>query len=101
MVDNFKCSLYENFILKLLLKLCLLINDLRLNKALRILALRWLLNLKFSNYNFNFNKFIDIFSYYLTPFPFDNVIVRLEKLKNLFLFYDNSSIIDSKIIIVL
>ncbi len=100
MVDHFESSLNENFILKLLLKLCLLINDLRLNKALRILALRWLLNIRFSNINFNFNKYIDIFSYYLRPFPFDNVIVRLEKLKNLFLFYDNSSNIDSNTIIV-
>jgi hypothetical protein len=80
------------------LKLCLLINDLRLNKALRILAIRWLLNLKHSDYNFNFNKFMTIFSYYLCPFPFDNVIVSLEKLKTLYLFYDKISENDCKFI---
>jgi len=98
-VEVFKDSLKENFILKLVLKLCLLINDLRNNKSLRILAIRWLLNLRFSNYNFNFNKYMPIFSYYLWPFPFDNVSICLEKLKTLYLFYDSISEYESKLII--
>ena len=98
-VEIFKDSLKENFILKLVLKLCLLINDLRNNKSLRILAIRWLLNLRFSNYNFNFNKYMPIFSYYLWPFPFDNVTICLEKLKTLYLFYDSISECESKLII--
>jgi len=98
-VEVFKDSLKENFILKLVLKLCLLINDLRNNKSLRILAIRWLLNLRFSNYKFNFNKYMPIFSYYLWPFPFDNVTICLEKLKTLYLFYDSISEYESKLII--
>ena len=86
-VENFKSSLKENFILKLVLKLCILINDLRLNKSLRILAIRWILNLRFSNYNFNFGKYMGIFCYYLSPFPFDNLTVCMEKLKTLYLFH--------------
>ena len=98
-VENFKSSLNENFILKLVIKLCLLSNDLRINKALRILAIRWLLNLRFSNNNFNFNKYMPIFSYYLSPFPFDNIIVVIEKLKTLFLFYEKISDLEGKYII--
>jgi hypothetical protein len=98
-VESFKYALKENFILKLVLKLCLIINDLRINKALRILAIRWILNLRFSNYNFNFNKHMHIFSSYLCPFPFDNVIVCLEKLKTLYLFYESINYRESEFII--
>lgn len=98
-VESFKYALKENFILKLVLKLCLLINDLRINKALRILSIRWILNLRFSNYNFNFNKHMHIFSSYLCPFPFDNVIVCLEKLKTLYLFYESINYRESEFII--
>lgn len=87
-VENFKSNLKPNFILKLLIKLCLLINDIRQNKAIRILAMRWLLNIK-NTFYFNFEKYMNVFSYYLCPFPFDNVSVCLEKLKTLFLFYDS------------
>lgn len=40
-----------------------------------------------------------IFSYYLCPFPFDNVIVCLEKLKTLFLFYEKINDNDNNFII--
>jgi hypothetical protein len=80
-------------------KLCLLINDIRLNKALRILAIRWLLNLRYSDYNFNFSKYMNLFSYYLCPFPFDDKTICLEKLKTLILFYEKISKNDRKFII--
>ena len=89
-VENFKNYLNESFILKLVFKLCLLINDLRISKALRILSIRWLLNLHFSNYNFDFAKYTKVFDYYLYPFSFDSLSVRIEKLKTLYLFHENS-----------
>lgn len=92
-VESFKSELNEAFILKIVLKLCLIINDLRQNKAMRLLAIRWLLNLRYNNYpNFDFCKYNNIFNYYLQPNSFDNIAIKIEKLKILYLFHSENNL---------
>ena len=82
----------KNFILKLIIKLCLLIKDQRLNKNLRILVIRWLINIRNSStIQFDFNTYLQTIAYYLAPIPFDALDLCNEKIKSLFIFFENSN----------
>lgn len=84
--DNSKIKC--NFFLKLVIKLCLLIKDHRLNTNLRIIVLRWLINLrKNKSIKLNFAKYLQNISYELVPSPFDYLSLINEKLKSLFIFF--------------
>ena len=74
--------------MKLVIKLCLLIKDHRLNTNLRIIVLRWLINLrKNKSIKLNFAKYLQNISYELVPSPFDYLSLINEKLKSLFIFF--------------
>lgn len=92
-IDTFPSDrIKKNFILKLVIKLCLLIKDQRLNNNLRILVIRWLINLRNAkNKQFKFNKYLQTIAYYLAPTPFDDLELCNEKIKSLFIFFENST----------
>ena len=92
-IDTFSSDrIKKNFILKLIIKLCLLVKDQRLNKNLRILVIRWLINLRNAkNEQFKFNKYLQTIVYYLAPTPFDSLELCNEKIKSLFIFFENST----------
>lgn len=86
LVECFKSELNQAFLLKTVIKLCLLINDFRQIKELRILALRWLLYIKDNDFKFDFSKYITTLKSYVIPKPYDCIYVKIEKLRILYDF---------------
>lgn len=88
--DNYKSELSESRILKLIVKLCLLINNLRTNKTMRLLSLRWLFDLSTKNFkNFKLFKYFSIYNYYLQPNALDDMSIKIEKLKILYVLHSD------------
>lgn len=86
--ENYKLELNQGRLLKLLLKLCLLINDIRTSDVIKLSIIKWiysLYTLKFNN--FDFSKVFSYFEYYLQPMMVDSLSLKLEKVKLLFILY--------------